>query len=218
MDDMDRTDKIGPLAHLDLQSIWVHPMPPRVRQELIATIGMLGAALTVLARLEHVLPLAGWLGWLAQVWTAWTQALWRPLFELVGINLHPDIAAGLTLSLFLGLIGVGAAIAQRRRLPGVGIAATWNQRGYDLAALLVFATLVLVFLFGRQTTSGTGKIIVLGSESLGRLAFASVTALGFVIGEAIGGTEFRLRLLRMAGLVAVLVALSAAARWLSGAP
>ncbi|HXF55318.1 MAG TPA: hypothetical protein VNK52_14475 [Hyphomicrobiaceae bacterium] len=183
----------------------------------MATLAMLGAALTVLAQLGKSFELAPWLVGLLALWDEATRALWRPPLSLIGAPIHHDLIAAMTLAWFMAMIGVGARVSGRfSATPLAPIDWTRWLDGMSWPSLAVYAALCLIFLFGHGA-SAADPLIIAGSATLGKYAFAVTVTAGYVAGDFIGHDEFHRRLLRLAALVAVLVAASCAARALAGA-
>lgn len=188
------------------------PFWRQVRNEAIATLGMLGAAMTIVAKLMKLMTPAPWLDRLVELWREWTTHWFGWTLSLVGLPIHSHLIVALSIALFVGMIGIGAALS--RAASGQRIKGAWDERSYTWPGLLVFAALVLVFFLGDDPKEKV--LLVRGSPELGRFTFAAIAASGFILGEAIGGNEFRRRLLRMAVLAAVILAANALTVMLRG--
>ena len=179
-----------------------------LRSESLATAAMLGTALTLLGQLATLIPFAPPLAALLTLWNSVTQALWRPPLELIGVPLHRNLVAALTAALFMAMIGVGARVSARLRgapLPPI-ILTRWLD-GMTWPSLMVFAAISIVFLFGQGATH-TDPLIVWGSREWGKFTFACTVTAGYAAGDYVGHGEFHRRLLRLAVLVPLLVALN----------
>jgi hypothetical protein len=177
-----------------------------MKRESIALLALSGAALTALAQLANVMPVAPQIGaWLAR-WQQFTQAFWRPPLDVVGVQFHHDIAAALSVSAFMALLGVGARISAR--LAGKPLAPMGFDRFFDdqtWPSLIIFGALCMVFLLGHGASSDDA-LVVMGSKEAGKYAFAILVTLGYFAGDFIGHREFHHRLYRLAVIVAVAVA------------
>ena len=179
-----------------------------LRRESLATLAMFGTALTLLAQLASLIPMAPSLLWLVTLWTSMTDGFWRPPFELLGLPLHRDLVAALTAAFFMTMIGIGARVSARLSgapLPPI-VLTRWLD-GMTWPSLLVFAGICLVFLFGHGA-SHADPLIVWSSREWGKFAFACTVTAGYAAGDYLGHGEFHLRLLRLAVLVPMLVALN----------
>jgi hypothetical protein len=179
-----------------------------LRSESLATAAMLGTALTLLAQLSALIPFAPPLAALLVLWNSLTQAIWRPPLEVIGLPLHRNLVAALTAALFVAMIGVGARVSTR--LSGAPLPPIVLGRWLDdmtWPSLIVFAAISMVFLFGHGASS-TDPLIVWGSRQWGKYIFACTVAAGYIAGDYIGHGEFHRRLLRLAVLVPLLVALN----------
>ena len=179
-----------------------------LRRESLATAAMLGTALTLLAQLASLMPLASPLAVLLTFWNRLTQAIWRPLLDLMGLPLHRNLVAALTAAMFMAMIGFGARI--RARLSGAPLPPLVLTRwldGMTWPSLMVFAAISIVFLFGHGAAH-TDPLIVWGSREWGKFMFACTVTAGYAAGDYIGHGEFHRRMLRLAVLVPVLLALN----------
>jgi hypothetical protein len=177
-----------------------------LRRESIATLAMLGAALTVLAQLGQQFPFAPWLEQLLALWQLATRGFWHPPFAWIGAPLHQDLVAALTLAAFMTMIGVGARVSGRLAgtpLPPI-VLTRWLD-GMTWPSLIVFAVLSVVFLIGHGA-SASDPLVVWGSRTAGKYAFVLAATAGYIAGDYIGHEEFHRRLVRLAVLVALLVA------------
>lgn len=183
-----------------------NPVVAWLKRESIALLALSGAVLTVLAQLANVMPVAPQIGgWLAR-WQELTKAFWHPPLDLVGVQLHHDIAAALSGSAFMALLGVGARISAQ--LAGKPLAPMGFDRFFDdqtWPSLIIFGALCMVFLMGHGASSDDA-LAVLGSKEAGKYAFAILVTLGYFAGDFIGHREFHQRLYRLAAIVAVAVA------------
>jgi hypothetical protein len=121
-----------------------------LRRESIATLAMLGAALTVLAHLRHEVPFVPWLERLLALWQEATRYFWQPPLDWVGVPLHPHLVAALTVAAFMAMIGVGARVSGHHSgapLPPI-VLTRWLD-GMTWPSLIVFAALALVFVVGH---------------------------------------------------------------------
>ncbi len=181
-----------------------------LRRESIALLALSGAALTVLAQLANVMPVAPPLAtWLAE-WQQLTHTVWRPPLDLVGAGLHHDMAAALNVATFMALLGLGARISAK--LAGTPLAPLGFDRFFDdqtWPSLIVFAALCMVFLLGHGASSAD-VLVVMGSKELGKYAFAVTVALGYFAGDLIGHRQFHRRLYRLAVIVAAVTAVNLA--------
>jgi len=179
-----------------------------LRRESLATLAMFGTALTLLAQLATLIPFAPPLAVLLTLWNNLTQSLWRPPLEMLGLPLHRNLVAALTAALFMAMIAVGARLSAR--LSGAPLQPIVLARWLDdmtWPSLMVFAAICMAFLFGHGG-SHTDPLIVWGSREWGKFAFACTVTAGYAAGDYIGHGEFHRRLLRLAVLVAVLLALN----------
>jgi hypothetical protein len=181
----------------------------RVAEESVAALAMTGAAITVLAVLSKTMPTSPYVARLLERWQDLMHSLWRPPFELAGIELHPNLVAALNVALFMTLIGVGARFS--RWLAGRPLAPlSWRFfEDQSWPSLLVFAALCMIFLLGAGNTLDN-PLTLFGSEDLGKYAFSLLGTAGYFAGDFIGHREFHLRLYRLAALVAALVAVNLA--------
>lgn len=181
-----------------------------LRREAVALLGVAGAVLTLLAELAHSMPMAPPVARLLAYWRGLTEALWRPPFELVGVPIHPNYAAALTIALFLITIGVGARISAARTahpLPPISELRFWGTDDQTWPSLIAFAAVCLIILLGHSPGSGD-RPQIFGSEKLGGWVFAIVGTAGYLLGEFIGGKDFHRRLIRAIAAVAVIAALN----------
>ena len=184
-----------------------------LKREAIATLAVLGAALTVLAQLRHVMPLAPWLERVLDYWQQAIRGFWRPPLTWLGVPLHRDLVAALTLAAFMTAIAAGARVSAR--LAGTPLAPIAPGRwldGMSWPSLIVFAGLALVFLLGHGA-SASDPLVLWGSRTAGKYAFALTVTAGYIAGDFIGHDEFHRRLLRLAVLVVLLVAANLATLW-----
>jgi hypothetical protein len=187
-----------------------------LKRESVALLAVAGAALTVLAQLATIMPLAPQLAPVLTRWQELTHTLWRPPLDLAGIDVHPHIVAALNVAVFMALLGAGARISAR--LAGTPLAPISFGRFFDdqtWPSLIVFASLCLIFLLGRGDTEA---LTVMGSEEIGKYSFAGLVTLGYFAGDFIGHRAFHLRLYRLAVFVALLAAANLALVHLGGTP
>lgn len=179
-----------------------------LRREGLATLAMLGTAFTLLGQLATVMPFAAPLALLLTYWNSFTQSLWRPPLELIGLPLHRNLVAALTAALFMAMIGAGARVSARLSgapLPPI-ILTRWLD-GMTWPSLLVFAGISVVFLLGHGA-SYTDPLIVWGSREWGKFIFACTVTAGYAAGDYVGHGQFHRRLLRLAALVPLLLAMN----------
>jgi hypothetical protein len=183
-----------------------------LRRECIATLAMLGAALTVLGQLGRLMPLVSWLQTLVGFWQQATRGFWYLPITWIGAPLHHDLVAALSLATFIAMMGVGARVSgylASTPLPPI-VLTRWLD-GMSWPSLIVFAALVLVFLLGHGA-SVSDPLVVWGSRTAGKYAFAVTVTAGYVAGDYFGHDEFHRRLLRLAVLVVVLIGANFVAR------
>jgi hypothetical protein len=179
-----------------------------LRRESLAALAMFGTALTLLGQLAALIPIAPPLADLLTLWTYLTQSLWRPPLDLLGLPLHRNLVAALTAALFLAMIGAGARVsAQLSGAPLPPIDLTRWLDDMTWPSLMVFAGISITFLFGHGATP-TDPLVVWGSREWGKYIFACTVSAGYVAGDYLGHGEFHRRLLRLAVLVPLLVALN----------
>jgi hypothetical protein len=177
-----------------------------LRRETVATLAMLGAALTALAQLGPHMPLALWLERLLSAWQEATRWFWHPPLAWIGAPLHHDLVAAVTLAAFLAAIGIGARVSGRLAgapLPPI-VLTRWLD-GMSWPSLMVYAALALIFLMGHGA-SAADPLVLWGSRIAGKYAFALTVTAGYIAGDYIGHEEFHRRLLRLAVLVAIILA------------
>jgi len=147
-----------------------------LKRESLATLAMLGAALTVLAQLRHAIPMAPWLERLLDYWQEILRDVWRPPLDWLGVPLHPHLVAALTLAVFLALIAAGGRVSARlagKPLPPIELNRFLD--GMSWPSLIVFAALAIVFLVGQGDAE---PLVLWGSRDAGRYGFAIKTAVG----------------------------------------
>jgi hypothetical protein len=179
-----------------------------LRRESLATAAMFGTALTLLGQLATLVALAPPLAVVLMLWNNLTQAIWRPPLDLVGLPLHRNLVAALTAALFMAMIGVGARLSARlggAPLPPI-ILTRWLD-GMTWPSLMVFAAISMAFLLGHGA-SYTDPLVVWGSREWGKFIFACTVTAGYAAGDYLGHGEFHRRLLRLAALVPLLLALN----------
>ncbi|MCC7251757.1 hypothetical protein [Hyphomicrobium sp.] len=193
------------------------PLLAWLKRECIALFALSGAALTVLAQLANVMPVAPQLSLVLARWQELIYTLWRPPLDLVGIGVHPHIIAALNVSAFMALLGVGARISAR--LAGKPLEPIRAGRFFDdqtWPSMLVFAALCIIFLLDSGGLDEASALIVMGSKEIGKYAFAVLVTVGYFAGDFIGHREFHLRLYRLAVIVALLAAANLAIVHFSG--
>ena len=179
-----------------------------LRRESLATLAMFGTALTLLGQLATLIPFAPPLAALLTLWNSMTLSLWRPPLDMLGLPLHRNLVAALTAALFMVMIGIGARVSARLSgapLPPI-VLTRWLD-GMTWPSLMVFAAISITFLFG-QGASYTDPLIVWGSREWGKFIFACTVTVGYATGDYLGHGEFHQRLLRLAVLVPLLLALN----------
>jgi len=183
-----------------------------LRRECIATLAMLGAAITVLEQLGRIMPLEPRLQMLVAWWEHATRGFWYLPIAWIGAPLHHDLVAALSLAVFMAMMGVGARVSGHiagKPLPPI-VLARWLD-GMSWPSLIVFAALVLVFLLGHGA-SASDPLMIWCSRTVGKYAFALTVTAGYVAGDYVGHDEFHRRLLRLAASVIVLAGANYAAR------
>jgi hypothetical protein len=136
---------------------------------------------------------------------------------MLGLPLHRNLVAALTAALFMAMIGTGARVSAR--LSGAPLPPLALTRWLDdmtWPSLMVFAAITIAFLFGYGA-SPTDPLVVWGSREWGKYMFACTVAAGYAAGDYLGHGEFHRRLLRLAVLVPLLLALNYALLRLSAA-
>jgi hypothetical protein len=188
-----------------------------LRRESLATLATFGTALTLLGQLATLIQFAPPVAALLTLWNTLTQYLWRPPLEMLGLPLHRNLIAALTAALFMAMIGTGARVSAR--LSGAPLPPLALTRWLDdmtWPSLMVFAVITIAFLFGHGA-SPTDPLVVWGSREWGKYMFACTVAAGYAAGDYLGHGEFHRRLLRLAVLVPLLLALNYALLRLSAA-
>jgi hypothetical protein len=183
-------------------------------KEALATFGMFGAALSVLAQLAAVMPVASWLGRLLELWQGLTREFWRAPLSLIGAPLHHDFIAAMTIAVFMIMIAVEARVSARlRRAAQAPIQLGGWLDDLSWPSLGVLAALCMIFLVGHGVSSSE-PLIVFGSKEWGKLVFALIVAAGYIGGDFIARREFHLRLVRLAAVVVILVVANSAVLYL----
>lgn len=185
-----------------------------LKHESVDIVGEVASAATVLGKLSGLIPMAPGLGAVLAGWRDITTAAWTPLLGLIGAGVHKDVVSGLTLSVFLAMIAINSAAA-RRRAPMVSATRPWDESRYNFWSLSIFSALVIIFLFGGESQPGEPPLTIWGSRALGKYGFAILVSAGYLLGEAIGGDAFRIRLIRISVLVALLTGVSLLLAWLT---
>jgi hypothetical protein len=181
-----------------------------LRREFVATLGIAGAALTLLAELAYIMPMAPPLAHLPAYWRGLTQSLWEIPLDRVGILIDPTVAAALTIAAFLITIGVGARISAARSghpLPPLTQQGFWQNDHQTWPSLIAFGSVCLIILLGRDPGSSGNPQVVDSDRPIGWL-FAIIGATGYLLGEFFGDQEFHRRLIRTIGAVAVVAAIN----------
>ena len=187
-----------------------------LRREFVATLGIAGAALTLIAELAHNMPMAPPLARVLAYWRGLTQGLWEIPLDFVGILIDPAVTAALTIAAFLITIGVGARISAAKSshpLPPLTQQGFWQNDHQTWPSLIAFGSVCLIILLGRDSGSPDHPQIVGSDRPIGWL-FAIIGATGYLLGEFLGDQEFHRRLIRTIGAVAVV----AAVNWVLLAP
>lgn len=173
-------------------------------RELLATVGAIGATLTVLSKLKHVVPLPGWLVDFLTWWQSVTHAAWVIPIRQVHISLHPDFAAALSLALFALVLGVGTAVSAKlqgsyesaprlREFVRIG---GYLSKVDSWVFMIICAAIFLAFLIGQDRPAGTPKL----SRNIDFLpAWIAIGAL--FCGLYVGRYAFFHRLRRVAAVV-----------------
>src|SRR5262249_9038958 len=78
------------------------------RYEFLSTIGIFGAAVTLLAHLRSVIELADWINTIVRHWVEFVHAIWFPLFRLLGFEI--DKPGALLLSLIILMLGMALGV------------------------------------------------------------------------------------------------------------
>lgn len=182
-----------------------------LKREAVALVALSGAALTVIGQLAQVMPTAPLFSDAIARWRDVTHDLWRPPLDALHVAAHPDIVAALSVALFMALLGIGARISAR--LAGDSMAPIDSGRFFDdqtWPSLIVFAALCFIFLVGDGDDGGAGPLSVMGSEEIGKYAFAIIVTAGYFAGDFIGHRAFHLRLYRLAAIVVAFAAVNVA--------
>ena len=181
-----------------------------LRREFVATLGIAGAALSLLAELAHSMPMAPPLARLLAYWRGLTQGLWEVPLYRVGILIDPAVTAALTIAAFLITIGVGARISAAKSghpLPPLTQQGFWQNDHQTWPSLIAFGSVCLIILLGRDSGSPDHPQIVGSDRPIGWL-FAIIGATGYLWGEFFGDQEFHRRLIRTIGAVAAVAAVN----------
>ncbi|MDP1907988.1 MAG: hypothetical protein Q8K85_06790, partial [Hyphomicrobium sp.] len=160
------------------------------------------------AELANVIPTAPALARLLAQWRALTDSLWRPPFEVAGLDLHPDISAALTIAAFLIMLGVGSRVSAARSeapLPPINFRRFWGTDHQTWPSLLALGAVCLIYMLSR-TSADDPSPEIFGSERAGAWAFPLTVAAGYLLGEFIGDRAFHVRLIRLMVVLAALVA------------
>ncbi|MEQ1577397.1 MAG: hypothetical protein ABL894_07070 [Hyphomicrobium sp.] len=176
-----------------------------VQREFVATMGVSGATLTVLSQLNGVVPMAPWLTSTLVWWHDTMQAFWRPPLEAFHLDVHPHLLAAATLSLFLAVMAGGARIAARAEGLNKPPSRYDFLDGQSLWSVGVFASLLIVFVFGQDKTPNDSPLIICASKEAGKLAFALVGCSGYFLGDMIARDGFHRRLIRLGLILAAIL-------------
>ncbi len=80
--------------------------------------------------------------------------------------------------------------------------------GQTWPSLLIFAGLVLAFLFGHDNDPSQSALIIPGNKELGKFVFGLAVSSGYFIGDLIAGEAFHRRLIRLGVLVAAILTIN----------
>ena len=187
-----------------------------LKRDFILLLGVVGASLTVLAQLTQVVDYVPAIKALLEAWTALLDRIWKPPFGAMGIKLHPHHQGALSAAIFMTMIGVGARVSAR--LGGGPLEPIRLGRWLDdmtWPSLIVFAGLCIAFLIGQEPDpSRAPPLVIFGSPKLGQYSFALIVTAGYIAGDFLGHHVFHHRLFRVAGLVAVTLAVNYCLVWL----
>ncbi len=180
-----------------------------LKRESVAAIGVSGTALTLLGELAGIVPMSPPIARVLGAWRTLVDSIWQPAFSVAGISLHPDIAAALTVAVFLVTIAIGARMAAR--LSGTPLPAPslgrFLEQSNPWPSLIAFAAVGFIFLIGRSP-GGVDPPVIFGSPAAGELAFPVIGAAGYLLGDFISEDAFHRRLLRAVGVVVAVLALN----------
>ena len=174
-------------------------------RETLATLGGLGAALTILSKLTRLAPMPDWMVAALTLWKNKVSALiGAPLWPFEAA-LHPHIAASIAMVGFLLMMAIGANLSGRlqgKSEPSPSIVELVRYGGYfskrdSWIVLAIFGALLLVFVADSGTAAKIPKPWDLAPSWIG-------TA-GLFAGFYIGRYEFFRRLVRLALLVLAVV-------------
>ena len=181
-----------------------------LRREFVATLGIAGAALSLLAELAHVMPMALPLARLLAYWRWLTQSVWEIPLDHIGILIDPSVMAALTIAAFLVTIGIGARMAAARSghpLLPLTHQGFWQTDHQTWPSLIAFGSVCLIILLGRDLGAPDQPQMVSSDRSVGWM-FAIIGTAGYLLGEFFGDQEFHRRLIRTIGAVAVVAAIN----------
>jgi hypothetical protein len=179
-----------------------------LRQEMVASLGLAGAAMTVLMQAANFLPLAPWLAWALEEWRDTVDAIWHPPLEALGLALHPHLVAAATLSIFMLVMTLGARITVHLAPQSSTGLQQHFQNDFSWPSAVVFVALILIFLFGHDKDPPNSRLVISGSAELGKLVFGLAVSSGYIFGDVIGGAPFHRRLVRLGVLVTAVLALN----------
>jgi hypothetical protein len=174
-----------------------------LQREFVATLGIAGAALSLLAELAHVTPMATPLARLLAYWRSLTQSFWEIPLDWAGILIDPTVLAALSIAVFLIAIGIGVRISAARSghpLLPLTHQGLWQDHHQTWPSLIAFGSVCLIILIGRE---------IGGSDRHIGWLFTIIAATGYLLGEFYGGEEFHRRLIRTIVAAAVVAAINA---------
>lgn len=178
-----------------------------LRKELLALLAEASAALTVLGQLASEIAMPGWFKDVLIFWRQLLAAAWQPVLQYFSVTPHPHFLAAVSLAVFLVLLGVGARLARSQTRAPLAPLEFRFLEDMSFPSLLVYAGLVYAFLIGSgPDPSKDPPLTLFGNELAGRYTFALILTVGYALGDFIGHKAFHWRLIRIAVLVAVIVA------------
>ena len=178
-----------------------------LRKELIALLAEAGATLTVLGQLASEIAMPDWLRDFLLFWRQVLTTIWQSLLKHFDLALHPQLVAALSLALFLAALGVGARLARSASRAPLAPLEFRFLEDMSLLSLLIYAGLVYAFLIGSgPDPAKEPPILLFGSEVAGRYTFALIVTVGYALGDFFGHKAFHWRLLRLAIVVAAVIA------------
>ena len=174
-------------------------------RETLATLGVIGAALTILSKLTRSVPMPEWMITAVTLWkNKVSMVIGAPLWPFEAA-LHPHIAASIAMAGFLLMMAIGARLSGRlqgksERSPRitelVRYGGYFSKRDVWIV-LAIFGALMLIFVADAGTAAKIRKPW--------DLAPSWISAAGLFVGFYIGRYEFFHRLVRMALLVLAVV-------------